>query len=63
MLCHVLCYLMSCAAHTRPQAPEEIRNVFRQRSRWTKGHFQVGGREGGRVFAGHIDPSETCGVT
>ncbi|GFH18991.1 uncharacterized protein HaLaN_15876, partial [Haematococcus lacustris] len=23
------------------QAPEEIRNVFRQRSRWTKGHFQV----------------------
>jgi hypothetical protein len=24
------------------EAPEEIRNVFRQRSRWTKGHFQVG---------------------
>ncbi|KAL6758953.1 hypothetical protein V8C86DRAFT_3133889, partial [Haematococcus lacustris] len=23
------------------EAPEEIRNVFRQRSRWTKGHFQV----------------------
>ncbi|GFH10434.1 uncharacterized protein HaLaN_05744, partial [Haematococcus lacustris] len=22
------------------EAPEEIRNVFRQRSRWTKGHFQ-----------------------
>ncbi len=23
------------------EAPEEIRNVFRQRSRWNKGHFQV----------------------
>ncbi len=23
------------------EAPEEIRNVFRQRSRWTKGHYQV----------------------
>jgi cellulose synthase/poly-beta-1,6-N-acetylglucosamine synthase-like glycosyltransferase len=25
------------------EAPDEIRNVFRQRSRWTKGHMQVGG--------------------
>ncbi len=24
------------------EAPEEARNVFRQRSRWTKGHMQVG---------------------
>jgi hypothetical protein len=24
------------------EAPDEIRNVFRQRSRWTKGHMQVG---------------------
>lgn len=23
------------------EAPDEIRNVFRQRSRWTKGHWQV----------------------
>jgi endoglucanase len=23
------------------EAPIEIRNVFRQRSRWTKGHYQV----------------------
>lgn len=23
------------------EAPEEIRNVLRQRSRWTKGHYQV----------------------
>jgi cellulose synthase/poly-beta-1,6-N-acetylglucosamine synthase-like glycosyltransferase len=23
------------------EAPDEIRNVFRQRSRWTKGHMQV----------------------
>lgn len=26
------------------EAPDEIRNVCRQRSRWTKGHMQVGGR-------------------
>jgi len=25
------------------EAPDEIRNVCRQRSRWTKGHMQVGG--------------------
>ncbi len=25
----------------RGEAPLEIRNVFRQRSRWTKGHYQV----------------------
>ncbi len=24
------------------EAPLEVRNVFRQRSRWTKGHMQVG---------------------
>lgn len=24
------------------EAPEEARNIFRQRSRWTKGHMQVG---------------------
>jgi cellulose synthase/poly-beta-1,6-N-acetylglucosamine synthase-like glycosyltransferase len=24
------------------EAPEELRNVLRQRSRWTKGHMQVG---------------------
>jgi cellulose synthase/poly-beta-1,6-N-acetylglucosamine synthase-like glycosyltransferase len=23
------------------EAPEELRNVLRQRSRWTKGHMQV----------------------
>jgi cellulose synthase/poly-beta-1,6-N-acetylglucosamine synthase-like glycosyltransferase len=23
------------------EAPEELRNVMRQRSRWTKGHMQV----------------------
>ena len=25
------------------EAPEEVRNCFQQRSRWAKGHFQVGG--------------------
>jgi cellulose synthase/poly-beta-1,6-N-acetylglucosamine synthase-like glycosyltransferase len=25
------------------EAPEELRNVLRQRSRWTKGHMQVRG--------------------
>jgi cellulose synthase/poly-beta-1,6-N-acetylglucosamine synthase-like glycosyltransferase len=25
------------------EAPEEVRNCFQQRSRWSKGHFQVGG--------------------
>ncbi len=23
------------------EAPEEARNIFQQRSRWTKGHYQV----------------------
>ena len=23
------------------EAPDEVRNIFQQRSRWTKGHFQV----------------------
>ena len=26
------------------EAPEELRNILRQRSRWTKGHMQVGER-------------------
>jgi cellulose synthase/poly-beta-1,6-N-acetylglucosamine synthase-like glycosyltransferase len=25
------------------EAPEEARNIFQQRSRWTKGHYQVSG--------------------
>jgi cellulose synthase/poly-beta-1,6-N-acetylglucosamine synthase-like glycosyltransferase len=29
------------------EAPEEVRNVFRQRSRWCKGQMQVIGRAGG----------------
>jgi hypothetical protein len=29
------------------EAPTEVRNVFRQRSRWTKGHMQVGAGGGG----------------
>lgn len=33
------------------EAPEEVRNCFQQRSRWAKGHFQVGAGvwKGGRV--------------
>jgi hypothetical protein len=29
------------------EAPEEVRNVFRQRSRWCKGQMQVKGHTGG----------------
>lgn len=29
------------------EAPEEVRNCFQQRSRWSKGHFQVGAAGGG----------------
>jgi cellulose synthase/poly-beta-1,6-N-acetylglucosamine synthase-like glycosyltransferase len=32
------------------EAPEELRNILRQRSRWTKGHMQVG--TGGTAQAG-----------
>jgi hypothetical protein len=34
------------------EAPEELRNVLRQRSRWTKGHMQVRGGERGRAAEG-----------
>ena len=33
-------YLMSYLAEG--EAPDEARNVFQQRSRWTKGHYQAG---------------------
>ena len=33
------------------EAPEELRNVLRQRSRWCKGHMQVGARAGPRRAA------------
>ena len=32
-------YLMQYLAEG--EAPDEARNVFQQRSRWTKGHYQV----------------------
>ena len=32
-------YLMTYLAEG--EAPDEARNVFQQRSRWTKGHYQV----------------------
>ena len=32
---------MACAHSQPPQAPEDIRNCFQQRSRWCKGHFQI----------------------
>jgi cellulose synthase/poly-beta-1,6-N-acetylglucosamine synthase-like glycosyltransferase len=34
------------------EAPEEIRNIFRQRSRWCKGQMQVRGRTRASVQAG-----------
>ena len=36
---HRATYLMSYLAEG--EAPDEARNVFQQRSRWTKGHYQV----------------------
>jgi endoglucanase len=30
-----------CQYLAEGEAPEEARNVFQQRSRWTKGHYQV----------------------
>ena len=38
--CYKASYLMSYLAEG--EAPDEARNVFQQRSRWTKGHYQVG---------------------
>jgi cellulose synthase/poly-beta-1,6-N-acetylglucosamine synthase-like glycosyltransferase len=31
------------------EAPAELRNILRQRSRWAKGHFQVSGACCGRL--------------
>jgi cellulose synthase/poly-beta-1,6-N-acetylglucosamine synthase-like glycosyltransferase len=42
---HRATYLMSYLAEG--EAPDEARNVFQQRSRWTKGHYQVGGAKTG----------------
>lgn len=39
------------------EAPEELRNVLRQRSRWTKGHMQVG--TGQRGPPGLCEPMQT----
>ena len=38
------------------EAPDEIRDVMRQRSRWCKGHMQVRGREGLALGLGLLDP-------
>lgn len=37
----MLCGAMLCCAPQVGEAPDEIRNVCRQRSRWTKGHMQI----------------------
>lgn len=39
-LAHVCCAVLRCALQVG-EAPDEIRNVCRQRSRWTKGHMQI----------------------
>lgn len=42
------------------EAPEEVRNCFQQRSRWAKGHFQVGGwGSGGGVEGGSSWPVQS----
>jgi hypothetical protein len=49
---HILPHMMHTHAHpfqatylmqyvAEGEAPEDIRQVFQQRSRWTKGHYQV----------------------
>jgi hypothetical protein len=42
------------------EAPEEVRNVFRQRSRWCKGQMQVKGHSAG--CAGALDTAVCKGV-
>ncbi len=39
------------------EAPEEVRNVFRQRSRWTKGHYQVRYKARAHLLALHQAPA------